>query len=299
MENNPVYIGFKKILEEQLELLPDKPEETIDSTLAALWLFAGGEKVSAEKAVIRDLPDLTDNQVAELRKLVDVRISGVPLAHITGRQQFLDVELISNSKALIPRKETEILGRTALRFLEEMVAEGSEEILAFDLCCGAGNLAVALASHIGQVRFLASDLSTDSVELTRENIRFHHLEKRIEVLAGSVFEAFEGNSYEGRVDMVICNPPYISDTKVAKMAKEISDHEPDLAFKGGMLGLSVITELIRKAPVFLKEEGWLVFEVGLGQGEFVEKLCLKTSLYREVGTVKDDQGNIRVITARK
>jgi release factor glutamine methyltransferase len=299
MKNSLLYKELRALLEKKLEFLPDKPEETVDSTLSALWLLSGGEKVSAEKAVNRELPELTDEQIGELKKLVDTRISGVPLAHITGRQQFLGVELISNNKALIPRKETEILGRTALKFLEELVATGSDEVVAFDLCCGAGNLAVALASHVRQVRLFASDLSSEAVELTKENIRFHHLEDRITVLPGSIFEAFEGNGFDENVDMVICNPPYISDTKVSKMASEISEHEPDLAFKGGMLGLNVITELMRKAPLFLKKDGLLLFEVGLGQGEFVQQLCIKTSLYREVGTVPDDQGNVRVITARK
>ncbi|MCD6202253.1 MAG: peptide chain release factor N(5)-glutamine methyltransferase [Bacteroidales bacterium] len=299
MKNEILFKELLSLLERHLRLLSDKPEETYESTLAALWLLAAGEAISAEEAVTKELPELKKVEEDKLRKLVEKRIAGIPLAHITGRQQFMGVELMTDAKALIPRKETEILGKTAQEILENIVADGRDEIMALDLCCGAGNLAIALALHVPEVRFMASDLSREAVELTKENIRFHHLENRIVVLQGSVFEAFEGKGYDENVDVIICNPPYISDTKVSRMAKEIAEHEPELAFKGGTLGLSIITELIRKAPLFLKKDGWLTFEVGLGQGAFVKQLVEKTTLYEEVSTVADQQGNIRVITARK
>ena len=299
MKNEILFKELYSLLEHQLTLLPDKPEETYESTLAALWLLAAGERISAEGAITKALPELKKEEEDTLRKLVEKRISGVPLAHLTERQQFMGIELLTNNKALIPRKETEILGRAALNLLKGILQKGNDEITAFDLCCGAGNLAVALSLYVPEVRFFASDLSRDAVELARENVRFHRLEDRVRVAAGSVFEAFEDDGFTGEVDIIICNPPYISDAKVSQMTREISDHEPDLAFKGGMLGLSIITELIRKAPLFLKKEGWVAFEVGLGQGDFVKQLCEKTSLYEEVKAVTDEDGNIRVIIARK
>ncbi len=298
MRNSKIFNDLLGTLKEKVELLPDKPEETYESTLSALWLLACNIPVSAEQAMLRSLPGLDDDQLSYLKKLISKRIDGVPLAHITGRQQFLGVELITNGKALIPRKETEILGNAALKILEEISGK-KKEITAFDLCCGAGNLAVSLSVKVPEVIFYASDLSEEAVELARENIVLHGLENRIKIAPGSVFQAFDTKKFYHQVDLIICNPPYISDSKVPKMAKEISDHEPDLAFNGGMLGLAVIRELIRNAARFLKDDGWLLFEVGLGQGDFVKDLCARTALYREIDSVTDTNGNIRVIKARK
>lgn len=299
MKNSNLYKDLFRKLEDNLELLPDKPEETIVSTLSALWLLAAGKRLSAEKAVNESLPRLTSEQSEILQALVERRISGYPLAYITERQQFMGVELIANESALIPRKETEILGNTALSILESYRDNKHSEIIAFDLCCGAGNLAVALALKVPEVVIYASDLSPEAVHLADENVRLYNLEERVRVHQGSVLDAFQEMGFEERVDLIICNPPYISDAKVSEMAKEISQFEPDMAFKGGMLGLKVVTELIRKAPAYLKKGGWLTFEVGLGQGEFVKNLCLKTQMYDHVEEVKDNDGNARVIKARK
>ena len=299
MKNSDLYKELFRKLENDLELLPDKPEETVESTLAALWLLTAGKRLSAEKAVYEALPGLTDEQMEMLQELIDKRISGYPLAYITGRQQFMGVELIANESALIPRKETEILGNTALSILESYRNKKYSEITAFDLCCGAGNLAVALALKVPEVFIYASDLSPEAVQLAGENIKMYDLKERVRVHQGSVLDAFQEMGFEERVDLIICNPPYISDAKVPDMAEEISQYEPDMAFNGGMLGLKVVTELIRKAPAYLKKGGWLTFEVGLGQGEFVKNLCLKTQLYDHVEEVRDKNGNTRVIKARK
>ncbi len=299
MKNSDLYKELFRKLENNLEFLPDKPEETVGSTLSALWLLAADKRLSAEKAVYEALPGLTDEQMEMLQELIDKRISGYPLAYITGRQQFMGVELIANESALIPRKETELLGNTALNILGSFQAEGHQTITAFDLCCGAGNLAVALALKVPEVVIYASDLSPEAVQLAGENIKMYDLKERVRVHQGSVLDAFHEMGFEERVDLIICNPPYISDAKVPDMAEEISQYEPDMAFNGGMLGLKVVTELIRKAPVYLKKGGWLTFEVGLGQGEFVKNLCLKTQLYDHVEEVRDKNGNTRVIKARK
>ncbi len=298
MRNSESFKEYLQYLQKNLNLLPDKPEETFESTLSALWLLASGQAVSAEAAILRSLPELNDSQKERLNDLISTRLQGTPLAHITGRQQFMGVELLSDSKALIPRKETEILGNSILKILKG-IPVSQEETLAFDLCCGAGNLAVALAVHSPDVRFFASDLSAEAVELAKKNVSFHNLKHRIKISPGSVFEAFESDKFYEKIDIVICNPPYISDSKVPKMTKEIAEHEPDLAFKGGMLGINIIRELIRNAPRFLKNGGWLAFEVGLGQGDFVQQLCTKTLLYQKIKSVSDERGNIRVIIAQK
>jgi len=292
---------YQKIRDEfecNLSILEDKPEETIDSTIKALWNKACGISMSAEKATGLPLPRISDLHKAELFQLTAKRISGTPLAHLTGRQSFMGIELISDKRALIPRKETEILGKSAFEIGRNLTTK-EPEIKIMDVCCGSGNLGLALASFIPVAQVFASDLSDEAVELTKENIDFLNLKERVQVTQSDLFSSFKLCEYSSKFDLIVCNPPYISTAKVLKMNSEIADHEPSMAFDGGMIGLKIIQNLIKEAPKFLKENGWLVFEVGLGQGPFVIQLCEKSGQYYNITPHTDNSGQIRVIAASR
>jgi release factor glutamine methyltransferase len=110
---------------------------------------------------------------------------------------------------------------------------------------------------------------------------------------------FETDEFYEKIDLIICNPPYILSSKVQKMDTEIASNEPVLAFDGGMLGIKIIQKLISEVPKFLTNEGWLIFEVGVGQGNFIAQLCERTQLYQRIESVLDVSGNGRVILAQK
>jgi release factor glutamine methyltransferase len=294
MEKERLYEKTRAELANNLHFLSDKPEETADSSVKALWLRACGIHKSAKEAYTSPLPDLTEQQVNKLKSLVNQRLKGKPLAYITGRQSFMDIELCCDSRALIPRKETEILGQTALEIARK-IGGYKDHINILDVCCGSGNLGLVLAHFVPNAVVSASDFSEEAINLAQENICFLNLQKRVKVFQSDLFSAFENSEYEGTTDLIVCNPPYISSSKVSKMDLEISMNEPVLAFDGGMLGTKIIQRLIREAPKFLIKDGWVVFEVGVGQGPFLIQLIEKTGLYNQINPVNDEQGNIRVI----
>ena len=291
-----LYNTIRLQFEQNLSILEDKPEETIESTIKALWNKAHGNALSAEKAMSLPLVELSDQQITLLYQLVEKRLNGEPLAHITGRQSFMGIELLSDRRALIPRKETEILGKTALKLCQE-IAENKPIVNVLDICCGSGNLGLAIACHLHNTLIHSSDLSQEAVELTNENISFLGLNHRVKVSQSNLFLNFDSVDYWGKIDLIVCNPPYISTSKVTKMTTEISANEPAMAFDGGMVGLKIIQKLIQESPRFLTKNGWLIFEVGLGQGPFVIQLCEKSGLYQQIASVSDESGNIRVIAA--
>ena len=225
-----LYQIIKQRLENNLTLLEDKPEETIESTIKALWYKAKGIAISAEKAAILPLTKLSDQQITILYCLLEKRLNGEPLAHITGRQSFMGIELLCDKRALIPRKETEILGETALK-LCKIIAEKKPIISLFDICCGSGNLGLSIASHNQNTLVHSSDLSHEAVELTKENISFLKLNRRVKVSQSDLFSYFESTEYWGKIDLIVCNPPYISTSKVSKMTSEIAINEPAMAFR--------------------------------------------------------------------
>ncbi len=278
--------------------LPDKPEETPEAVACALWLAAAGTPVSAVEALRLDLPELGPEGEERLRDLLARKRSGTPLAHLTGRQSFMGLELMAGPEALIPRKETEILAGAVLAKLE-MLARERTSLLVLDLCTGSGNLAVAYAAHEPSARVFAADLSAAAVALAEHNRRLLDLPaERIQFRTGDLFAPFENEEFLGRCDLVSCNPPYISAAKVPEMHREISAFEPAMAFDGGIYGVSILTRLIKNAPRFLKPASWLCFEVGLGQGELMARQLQRIPAYSTVETAADAAGEIRALLAR-
>src|SRR3954468_10535571 len=281
--------------------LPDKPEETPEGLLCALWSTACGAPISAERAVTRtapaQLPTLDTAAYERLIELLERKKAGVPLAHLTERQTFLGIELLAGPAALIPRKETEILGRAALVKIGCM-AKKRGPILVVDVCTGSGNLALAYAYYEPQASVYASDLSSDAVEIARRNVQLTGLGKRVEMRVGDLLEPFESPEFIGRCDFLSCNPPYISTAKVKEMHPEISRHEPEAAFNGGVYGVSILMKIVKSAPRFLRPGGWLGFEVGHGQGAGLARQLERNPAFAAVETYSDPGGEIRAILAK-
>ena len=292
--------GYEERLSElrtNLVLPIDKPDETHESTLRVLWLAAAEIRMSPTAALVYELPLLAKEQHRRLDDLTAVRLAGKPLAYITGRQDFMGVELVVGPEALIPRRETELLGNTALGLLQEVGPDKVPRCL--DVCTGCGNLAIALSLKCPGVQVVASDLSSAAIRLAAENAANHGLQDKLQLEVGDLFAPFETAAYHEIFDLITCNPPYISSAGVPRMATEISDHEPGLAFDGGFGGMAVMKKLMTEAPRFLKSGGWLAFEVGAGQGEAIIRRLTAGSLYEEVVGISDDHGIVRVVTARR
>jgi release factor glutamine methyltransferase len=291
-----LYVDSLQRVSDALKFLPDKPEETAESTLKALWHTAAGTPRSAESALVEPLPELNEAGKAALEALLQRRFSGTPLAHLTQRQRFVDMEMLAGPGALVPRKETELLARAAVAVARELAGtEGQVRVL--DVCTGSGNVALAVAQHVPTARVFAADLSEDAVALARRNAVHLNLQARAEFRAGDLLAPFDTSEFHGSIDLLTCNPPYISSAKVELMHGEIADHEPHLAFDGGPFGVAILMRLLQDAPRFLRPKAWLGFEVGLGQGPAMAKRLEKTGC-AEVRTLTDGAGSIRALFAR-
>lgn len=287
---------YLKILSKELSILPDKYEETPLNTLRALWLSAAGISVSAIKAEVHQLPELTISEKQNLDKLISKRLDNVPLAHLTGKQSFLGMEFHAGPEALIPRKETELLALTAINLLRNLDAQ---KINVIDVCTGAGNVAISIADAIVNSKVYAADISDSAIKLANQNAELHNLSSQVSFYCGDLLKPFDNIGLEGKVDLLSCNPPYISSSKVSAMPSEISAYEPDEAFDGGAFGINLIFRLITEAEKLLCHNGYLVFEVGVGQGPVLQKYLNKTGFYQNIIMVDDDLGNPRVLLAQK
>lgn len=292
-----LYNELLGLLLDNLETLPDKPEESAEATLKALWLAASGEPISAQMAIEKQLPDLDVRQIECVKEFVTKRLQGTPLAHLTKRQQFMGIELLAGPEALIPRKETELLGSAAIKLLHNIL-ENQKSALVIDVCTGAGNLPIAYAINLPNIHVYAADVSWDAVSLANRNVKSLQLEDRVHIRKGNLLDPFDDNEFIKKIDLLTCNPPYISSAKVETMHQEIRNHEPRLAFDGGAFGINILNNLIQQAPTYLKEGGWLAFEVGLGQGQGIMKRMSKSNNFINICSVDDSNGDVRVILAQ-
>jgi release factor glutamine methyltransferase len=280
-------------LEANWQGLPDKPEETPHSTLCALWDFVTqAERPEAGNQEARQA--LTPEDAVRVKELVARRMAGEPLAYLTGRQHYMGLALMTSPDAMIPRKETELLGQTALQITQRLAAQRGK-LQALDLCTGSGNVALALAHYIKEYHGIGSDISENAVSLAQRNASALRVADRVQFVAGDLFEPFDRERYYHAFDLITCNPPYIATANAEKMADEIAQYEPRQAFDGGPFGINVMMRLIREAPHFLKPGSWLVFEVGLGQGEVMQRMMEKTMAYQDIESRRDENGHIRVL----
>lgn len=292
---------FERLLQRlayTLQTLPDKPEETPGSALRCLWQHAAGRPMSPDLALESELDALDAHGRAALERLIERRIAGVPLAHLSGRQRFMGLEMLAGPQALIPRRETELLARAAVDALRGEVLAVRDRAVALDVCTGCGNVALALANSDPRVRVLASDLSEEAVALAHRNAVHLGLDDRVELRAGDLLAPFDEPAFHRTVDVLTCNPPYISTKKMETMPGEIVGHEPRLAFDGGALGVRILQRLIREAPKFLREGGFLLFEVGLGQGPAVMQRMSASGDYTRIDGIQDREGQVRAVVAR-
>ena len=207
----------------------------------------------------------------------------------------MGIELELAPGVLVPREETELLGERALDVLR---GQGGEPVV-IDMCCGSGNLALAIASAALSVRVLGADLTDETVALARRNTRRLGLEDRVTIHQGDLFAALAGQGLEGQVDMVVCNPPYISTARLEGESAHLLRNEPREAFEGGPYGISIHQRLVREAAAFLKPGGWLLFEFGEGQHRQVAALVSRARAYEPVVFAEDKDGRPRVAIGRR
>lgn len=209
--------------------------------------------------------------------------------------RFMSVTLELVPGVLVPRRETELLGRSAV----EILHDGALDPVVIDMCCGSGNLALAIAADIPAARVWAADLTDSTVALARSNAERLALQDRVTIRQGDLFCALAGEGLAGAADMIVCNPPYISTARLDSESAHLLEAEPREAFDGGPYGISIHQRLIRDAVGFLKPGGWLLFEFGLGQDRQVAALIARAKTYEPVTFARDEAGTPRVALARK
>ncbi len=265
--------------------------------LNAELLLARSLNLSRE-GLYRSLHDLLEEKEREaLEKMVQRRISGEPLQYILGQQEFWSIDLKVDSRVLIPRPETELLIEQSLPILSEISLKRDPCVL--EIGTGSGAIAIALAKEVKNIFLIATDISRDAVVLAKENARSAGVLDRIKFVTGDLFSPFLPKKGRTTFDLILSNPPYIVRRKINMLAEEVKDHEPRIALDGGEDGLAFYRDIIPEASFYLREGGWLVLEVALGQGGDVSEMIKGVGHFLEPQCIPDLSGIGRVVKAQK
>ncbi len=222
--------------------------------------------------------------------LIERRCRREPVAQITGYREFWGLDIVVTPDVLIPRPESELLVETALSLLLDRAAPWD----IADIGTGSGCLAVALARELQRARVTATDLSRSALAVARRNATRHGVADRV-----SCHDARGLDGQPGPYDLIVSNPPYVSEPEMARLAPEIARYEPAAALCGGPDGLDPARELMPAAVARLRVGGWLVLEIGAGQDVAVADLVARQPKLSLLDIREDLQGIPRAAVMRR
>ncbi len=195
--------------------------------------------------------------------------SSIPIQHLCGLAFWRDLRLEVSNKVLIPRPETELIIDIAL----ETFKDRYERITFVDLGTGSGAISIALALKNPQWFGIATDIDKNAIEIASRNYANCPNNSNLKFICGHWWEPLK--NFEGEIDLAISNPPYIPRETYEKLPTEVKKYEPKTALLGGESGLDHIQEIVKKAPIFLREKGFLILENHFNQGDKVKNIFLE------------------------
>ena len=229
-------------------------------------------------------------------RYLNERMQGKPTQYITGHQEFWGLNFLVNPSVLIPRPETEVVVEASLALVRQHFPEGSHCTIA-DVGTGSGCIAVALASELPHAHLYALDRSPEALETARQNARRHGVEQRITFRLTDLLVCPTGESL-AEFDLVVSNPPYVSEGDRKTLQPEVRDFEPAEAVFAGETGQEVYARLIPQAAGALRTGGYVVLELGYDAQQRVQSL-LALPVWDEVRWLPDLAGIVRLVTARR
>ena len=238
--------------------------------------------------LVYDTENLMLRQEVNYFKAIKKICEGIPVQHITNRQEFMKLVFYVDENVLIPRPDTEILVEEVIKIAKKINAK---KIL--DLCTGSGAIAVSLAKYIEKSIITATDISPKALNVAKLNAKNNEVEDRITFIESDLFKNLKKEKY----DMIVSNPPYIKREILKKLNKDVQK-EPKLALDGGYDGLDFYRKIINEADEYLKFKGYLCLEIGYDQKEDVENLLKKQEKYIDIYCKKDLCDKDRVVIAK-
>ena len=280
---------IKELLAEANKLLKDSGIDSyiLDSQLLLCYAL----KIDRLYVFMNKEKEIDEDKCEYFFQLVNLRAQSMPVKYITRQTEFMGLDFYIEPGVLIPRPDTETLVETVLSDIND-----NKYRTLCDVCCGSGAIGLSVAKLADDINVDCSDISDTACKVTSINIEKLNLRKKVNVYRSDLMEfAFNENK---KYDVIVSNPPYIKESTIPELMKDVREYEPYIALCGGMDGLDFYRRIIDQGKTVLNPCGLLAFEIGYDQKEQVENL-LENSGFHHIVTLKDLAGNYRVVKGIK
>ena len=262
-----------------------------DPRLSAELLLAGILKLKRLELYLQFERILTPDELSRYRSYIQRRVKFEPVQYILGEQDFMGLTFSVSPEVLIPRPETELLVETVLA---EIKQRDPDSLKIVDIGTGSGSIAISLAHWYPRAEIIAVDNSEKAIQVAKENARKIGTPN----VSFSLLDV-ESDSLEslGTADIIVSNPPYISQSHYENLHPQVRNYEPVQALLGGQDGLDFYRKLLLRLPEILKQGGWIFMEIGFDQQNEIEKLLIRQK-YKNISFIKDYQNINRIMKAQ-
>lgn len=245
----------------------------------------------AEAFITKPETPISDAHQKEVDNIVRRRIAGEPLTRILGVREFWGLEFEVTPDVLDPRSDTETLIEAALKWAG---SQADKCIRILDLGTGTGCIPIALLTELPKATAVAVDVSEQALAVATRNANKNDVVNRITFKQSDWFTSLSDQKF----DLIVSNPPYISESVIQNLDAEVKNHDPILALLGGESGLNCYEIIISDLEKHLKERGRAFLEIGYDQAQSVSRLVDESNL-RLHRVVRDLGGNDRVVEISK
>ncbi|MDR0890178.1 MAG: peptide chain release factor N(5)-glutamine methyltransferase [Oscillospiraceae bacterium] len=268
-----------------------KQEGEFAANVARELVCAASGKTAEQ--IIADRELYASEEICELsQSFVKRRLQGEPMPYILGQWDFYGMTLELTPDVLIPRDDTMVVTELAIK--KALYLEQNPRIL--DLCTGSGCIGLAIARRVKDARVTLGDVSQAALRIARRNITHQNLSARVKCLPVDALQP--ATAFLGSFDLIVSNPPYISDAQMLTLDPSVRDFEPQIALRGGADGLDFYRAIITNYSAALQPGGYFCFEFGMNQEDAVCEL-LRGGGFEIVELKKDTADITRAVLARK
>ncbi len=283
--------NLKSLLKKGTEILKNADIEEAGLDAWLLLEYAAG--ISRAYYYAHDTDEIPTETEETYLKLCAMRAEHIPLQHLVHRAYFMEYEFYVDENVLIPRQDTEILAETAREILHDRKTPA-----VLDMCTGSGCILISLLAHKADCTGVGADISQKALAVAKRNAENIGVAERAFFVESDTFSADffqeKDGKFPAKYDMLISNPPYIPTEEIMGLKEEVRSHDPFLALDGREDGLYFYREITAQALKHLKPGGWLLYEIGCGQGSAVAAL-MEQAGFASVEVKKDLAGLDRVV----
>ena len=235
-------------------------------------------------------------QASQADELLQKRLTGLPLSYVVEETEFFSLKITLDENVLVPESETEHLVEAVLNLAKTPQFKDSAKIKIADIGTGSGCILAAIAVNDSRFWGIGTDICEKALKIARANLTNHNVAQKFELIQADILKNITTEDFNN-FDFIVSNPPYIGLNERADLSKEVL-YQPEVALFGGKQGYEFTIILMQQSYKHLKNQGFLIFEIGQGQEDIFIKFGNQLG-FSHFSTIKDYTNINRILIFRK